>query len=225
MSERHIIWQKCRWPTARQSYSSRLVLKTLACPKTERRREGPVNIKHNQNHVDSLLFHKHSWRGLSIVQPRQTKSPWDSPPPACLTHPEVIPWKAGSHSCTLLLIWPPSAWRLPTSNSHLTRQDEMEKTRLTVWKLRPQVEFNNAVKENNTHSLRHGAKKSNIEKNQNPRIIPCELHKSCSLSQLVCRWLQPGGFGAGGGSSGQRLHQRLLCRCKPTILVILSSNC
>ena len=36
------------------------------------------------------------------------------------------------------------------------------------------MEFNNAVKENNTHSLRHGAKKSNIEKNQNPRIIPCE---------------------------------------------------
>ena len=112
---------------------------------------------------------------------------------------------------------------MTAANSHPTRQDEMEKTRLTVWKLRPQVEFNNAVKENNTHSLRHGAKKSNIEKNQNPRIIPCELYKYCSLSQLVCRWLQPGGFGAGGGSPGQRLHQRLLCRCKPTILVISSS--
>merc|ERR1719394_2391009 len=39
------------------------------------------------------------------------------------------------------------------------------------------VEFNNAVKENNTHSLRHGAKKSNIEKNQNPRIIPYDFNR------------------------------------------------
>ena len=37
-----------------------------------------------------------------------------------------------------------------------------------------QMEFNNAVKENNQHSLRHGSKKANMEKNQNPRIIPCE---------------------------------------------------
>merc|ERR1719348_1491418 len=39
------------------------------------------------------------------------------------------------------------------------------------------VEFNNAVKENNTHSLRHGAKKANIEKNQNPRIIPYDFDR------------------------------------------------
>ena len=79
----------------------------------EERRSGSLETQ--PHHAGSLLFHKHSWRGLPIVQPRLTKSPWDSPPPACLTHPEVIPWKAGSHSCcTLLLIWPPAAWRLPT---------------------------------------------------------------------------------------------------------------
>ena len=39
------------------------------------------------------------------------------------------------------------------------------------------------MKENNTHSLRHGAKKSNIEKNQNPRIIPCE--KSFQISEFL----------------------------------------
>ena len=30
------------------------------------------------------------------------------------------------------------------------------------------------MKENTQHSLRHGSKKANIEKNQNPRIIPCK---------------------------------------------------
>ena len=50
-----------------------------------------------------------------------------------------------------------------------------------------QVEFNNAVKENNTHSLRHGAKKSNIEKNQNPRIIPCEYYAEF-LSNIRNPW-------------------------------------
>ena len=37
------------------------------------------------------------------------------------------------------------------------------------------MEFNNAVRENNQHSLRHGSKKANMEKNQNPRIIPCKF--------------------------------------------------
>ena len=40
------------------------------------------------------------------------------------------------------------------------------------------MEFNNAVRENTDHSLRHGSKKANMEKNQNPRIIPC---KFCSI--------------------------------------------
>ncbi len=37
-----------------------------------------------------------------------------------------------------------------------------------------QVEFNNAIKENSSQTLRHASKKVNMEKNQNPRIIPCE---------------------------------------------------
>ena len=37
------------------------------------------------------------------------------------------------------------------------------------------MEFNNAVRENTDHSLRHGSKKANMEKNQNPRIIPCKF--------------------------------------------------
>jgi len=39
------------------------------------------------------------------------------------------------------------------------------------------IEFNNAVKENNNHSLRHGSKKANMEKNQNPRIIPYDFNR------------------------------------------------
>lgn len=39
------------------------------------------------------------------------------------------------------------------------------------------VEFNNAIKEINTHSLRHGSKKANMEKNQNPRIIPYDFNR------------------------------------------------
>jgi len=39
------------------------------------------------------------------------------------------------------------------------------------------VEFNNGVKENNNTSLRHGVKKSNLEKNQNPRIIPYDFNR------------------------------------------------
>jgi len=39
------------------------------------------------------------------------------------------------------------------------------------------MEFNNAVKENNQHSLRHGSKKANMEKNQNPRIIPYDFNR------------------------------------------------
>jgi len=37
------------------------------------------------------------------------------------------------------------------------------------------IEFNNAVREKDGHNtLRHGSKKANAEKNQNPRIIPCK---------------------------------------------------
>jgi len=39
------------------------------------------------------------------------------------------------------------------------------------------MEFNNAVRENNQHSLRHGSKKANMEKNQNPRIIPYDFNR------------------------------------------------
>ena len=52
-----------------------------------------------------------------------------------------------------------------------------------------QMEFNNAVKENNQHSLRHGSKKANIEKNQNPRIIPCKYFSAPlkqNLGKLNC---------------------------------------
>ena len=45
-----------------------------------------------------------------------------------------------------------------------------------------QIEFNNAVKEKDVphhHSAatttRHGARRTNVEKNQNPRILPCAL--------------------------------------------------
>ena len=37
------------------------------------------------------------------------------------------------------------------------------------------VEFNNGVKENSQNSMRHASKKSNMERNQNPRVIPCKL--------------------------------------------------
>jgi len=39
------------------------------------------------------------------------------------------------------------------------------------------VEFNNGIKENTTHSLRHASKKTNLEKNQNPRIIPYDFNR------------------------------------------------
>jgi len=39
------------------------------------------------------------------------------------------------------------------------------------------VEFNNGVKENTTNSLRHASKKTNMEKNQNPRIIPYDFNR------------------------------------------------
>jgi len=39
------------------------------------------------------------------------------------------------------------------------------------------MEFNNAVRENSQHSLRHGSKKTNMEKNQNPRIIPYDFNR------------------------------------------------
>jgi hypothetical protein len=44
-----------------------------------------------------------------------------------------------------------------------------------------QVEFNNAIKENSSQTLRHASKKVNMEKNQNPRIIPCECIPKCTL--------------------------------------------
>jgi len=44
------------------------------------------------------------------------------------------------------------------------------------------IEFNNAVKEKDGHNtLRHGAKKVNQEKNQNPRILPCKPNFSYEL--------------------------------------------
>lgn len=36
------------------------------------------------------------------------------------------------------------------------------------------LEFNNAVREQEMQHCRHGTKKANVEKNQNPRIVPCE---------------------------------------------------
>jgi len=39
------------------------------------------------------------------------------------------------------------------------------------------VEFNNGIKENTCHSLRHATKKTNMEKNQNPRIIPYDFNR------------------------------------------------
>jgi hypothetical protein len=40
------------------------------------------------------------------------------------------------------------------------------------------LEFNSAIKDREVvHTARHGMRKANQEKNQNPRIIPCELLK------------------------------------------------
>lgn len=39
------------------------------------------------------------------------------------------------------------------------------------------VEFNNAIKENSSQTLRHATKKANMEKNQNPRIIPYDFNR------------------------------------------------
>ena len=51
------------------------------------------------------------------------------------------------------------------------------------------MEFNNAVREDGQHSLRHGSKKANMEKNQNPRIIPCKSSdlNSHSLQEFEMR--------------------------------------
>ena len=40
-----------------------------------------------------------------------------------------------------------------------------------------QLEFNNAVKEKEMHTSRHGYRKTNQDKNQNPRTVPCKLTK------------------------------------------------
>jgi hypothetical protein len=48
-----------------------------------------------------------------------------------------------------------------------------------------QVEFNNAIKENSSQTLRHASKKVNMEKNQNPRIIPCESIRKCAPQTYV----------------------------------------
>ena len=37
-----------------------------------------------------------------------------------------------------------------------------------------QIEFNKAVKECEIQSTRHATKKGNLEKNQNPRTVPCK---------------------------------------------------
>ncbi len=50
-----------------------------------------------------------------------------------------------------------------------------------------QVEFNNAIKENSSQTLRHASKKVNMEKNQNPRIIPCESISEIYSSDLRVR--------------------------------------
>jgi len=39
------------------------------------------------------------------------------------------------------------------------------------------VEFNNGVKENSQNSMRHASKKSNMERNQNPRVIPYDFNR------------------------------------------------
>jgi len=39
------------------------------------------------------------------------------------------------------------------------------------------VEFNNGIKENPSTSLRHGGKKTNMEKNQNPRVVPYDFNR------------------------------------------------
>ena len=36
------------------------------------------------------------------------------------------------------------------------------------------LEFNNAIKEREIQPSRHGTRKVNIEKNQNPRVVPCK---------------------------------------------------
>ena len=46
------------------------------------------------------------------------------------------------------------------------------------------LEFNNAVKEREVQPSRVGTRKNNIEKNQNPRIVPCEYIKSQDL--MLC---------------------------------------
>ena len=62
-----------------------------------------------------------------------------------------------------------------------------------------QIEYNNAVKERDPapaamavggNTTRHGARKANQEKNQNPRILPCERGKnqwSCLLLHFNVR--------------------------------------
>ena len=36
------------------------------------------------------------------------------------------------------------------------------------------LEFNNAIKEREIQPSRHGTRKVNLEKNQNPRVVPCK---------------------------------------------------
>ena len=38
------------------------------------------------------------------------------------------------------------------------------------------LEFNNAIKEREIQPSRHGTRKVNIEKNQNPRVVPCKYY-------------------------------------------------
>ena len=113
-----------------------------------------------------------------------------NPPTTALTHSIVIPWKAG---------WLPVHYSAKSNltGAWLSCPLPAKQNPPQIWQIcHLQVEFNNAVKENNTHSLRHGAKKSNIEKNQNPRIIPCEYYAEIISNikvslQFLCNVITP----------------------------------
>ena len=48
------------------------------------------------------------------------------------------------------------------------------------------LEFNNAIKEREVQPSRHGTRKVNIEKNQNPRVVPCKQLWLIDLKSILC---------------------------------------
>ena len=48
------------------------------------------------------------------------------------------------------------------------------------------LEFNNAIKEREIQPSRHGTRKVNIEKNQNPRVVPCKFIWQLGILVQVC---------------------------------------